>query len=194
MKNLLLILFCLLFCPTVKAEVAWFDGTNPVTYQVDGKVDAVVQIALRMFCNDMELVTGHKTVESKNAVIRIVQGKGLDDGFRISVTDGQVVIEGHNARGTAYGLLELSRMAGVSPWVWWGDVRPYSLHRLSLPEYLLNCVGKSFAETIFFQSSATVPVQLGSPLETNIAEDHVVFTGTVERTMRPEPVHVPPKA
>lgn len=129
-----MILFCLLCCPTVKAEVAWFDGTNPVTYQVDGKVDAVVQIALRMFCNDMELVTGHKTVESKNAVIRIVQGKGLDDGFRISVTDGQVVIEGHNARGTAYGLLELSRMAGVSPWVWWGDVRPYSLHRLSLPE------------------------------------------------------------
>ena len=76
MKNLLLILFCLLCCPTVKAEVAWFDGTTPVTYQVDGKVDAVVQIALRMFCNDMELVTGHKTVESKNAVIRIIQGKG----------------------------------------------------------------------------------------------------------------------
>ena len=129
-----MILFSLLCCPAVMAEVVWFDGTNPVTYQVEGKVDAVVQIALRMFCNDMELVTGHKTVESKNAVIRIVQGKGLDDGFRISVTDGQVVIEGHNARGTAYGLLELSRMAGVSPWVWWGDVRPYSLHRLSLPE------------------------------------------------------------
>ena len=134
MKNLLLILFCLICCPTVKAEVAWFDGTTPVTYQVDGKVDAVVQIALRMFCDDMQLVTGRKTVKSKNAVIRIVQGKGADDGFRISVKDGQVVVEGHNARGTAYGLLELSRMAGVSPWVWWGDVRPHSRNRLSLPE------------------------------------------------------------
>ena len=135
MKNLLLILFSLLCCPAVKAEVVWFDGTNPVTYQVEGKVDAVVQIALRMFCDDMELVTGHKTVESKNAVIRIVQGKGSDDGFRIFVKDGQVVVEGHNARGTAYGVMELSRMAGVSPWVWWGDVRPHSRSLpLSLPD------------------------------------------------------------
>ena len=63
-----MILFCLLCCPTVKAEVAWFDGTNPVTYQVDGKVDAVVQIALRMFCNDMELVTMPLSVSSREKV------------------------------------------------------------------------------------------------------------------------------
>ena len=111
-------------CLSDRAELVWFDGTNPVTYQVSGKTDAVVQMALRMFCDDMEQVTGHKAVESKNAVIRVVQGKGSDDGFRIFVEDGQVVVEGHNARGTAYGLLELSRMAGVSPWTWWGDVVP----------------------------------------------------------------------
>jgi len=156
-------LLSLLCCLTAKADVVWFDGTNPVTYQVylagasdqgrAGKVDAVVQMALRMFCGDMELVTGSGAVRlmnnekgtknaekgSKNngrrcATIRIVQGKGSDDGFRIFVKDGQVVVEGHNARGTAYGVLELSRMAGVSPWVWWGDVRPNSLNRLSLPE------------------------------------------------------------
>ena len=114
--------------------VVWFDGMSPVSYQVKGKVDAVVQMALRMFCDDMQQVTGYQAVESKNAVIQIVQGKGSDDGFRIFVKDGKVVVEGHNARGTAYGLLELSRMAGVSPWVWWGDVRPCRLHRLSLPE------------------------------------------------------------
>jgi hypothetical protein len=105
-----------------------------VTYQVQGKVSPVVQMALRMFSDDMELVTGHKAVAAKHAVIRIVQGKGTDDGFRLSVQNGQVVIEGHNARGTAYGLLELSRIAGVTPWVWWGDVRPHSSARLSLPE------------------------------------------------------------
>ena len=134
MERKLLTLLLTLCCLTIKADVVLFDGTNPVTYQVDNKVDAVVQIALRMFCDDMELVTGHKTVESRNAVIRIVQGKGSDDGFRIFVKDGQLVVDGHNARGTAYGVLELSRMAGVSPWVWWGDVRPDSLHRLSLPD------------------------------------------------------------
>ena len=47
--------------------------------------------------------------------------------------DGIWVV-GSNGRGTAYGLLELSRMAGVSPWVWWGDVVPEKKSRLELPE------------------------------------------------------------
>ena len=37
-----------------------------------------------------------------------------------------VVIAGSNMRGTAYGLFELSKMAGVSPWVWWADATPAS--------------------------------------------------------------------
>ena len=115
-------------------SVVWFDSTHPVSYSVEGKVSPVVRQALRLFEDDMELVTGKKAVASKNAVIRIVQGKGSDDGFCISVKDGKIVVEGHNARGAAYGLLQLSRMAGVSPWVWWGDVRPQSQNKLSLPE------------------------------------------------------------
>jgi hypothetical protein len=35
-----------------------------------------------------------------------------------------LVVAGSDRRGTAYGLFELSRMAGVSPWVWWADVLP----------------------------------------------------------------------
>ena len=35
-----------------------------------------------------------------------------------------LVIAGSDRRGTAYGLFELSQMAGVSPWVWWADVTP----------------------------------------------------------------------
>ena len=115
------------------ADVVWYDGQHPVTYQVQGKLSPVAQQALRMFSDDMELVTGHKAVVAKTAPIRIVQGKGTDDGFRLSVQNGQVVVEGHNARGTAYGILELSRLAGVTPWVWWGDVRPHSRSSLSLP-------------------------------------------------------------
>ena len=133
-KSILLLMLLSATC-TAKADVVWFDGTNPVSYQVVGKTDVVVRMALEMFSDDMEQVTGRRPVASRNASIRIVQGKGLDDGFRLSVSDGQVVIEGHNARGTAYGLLELSRMAGVSPWVWWGDVRPQKRNDpLSLPD------------------------------------------------------------
>lgn len=35
-----------------------------------------------------------------------------------------LVIAGSTPRGTAYGLFELSRRAGVSPFVWWADVTP----------------------------------------------------------------------
>ena len=33
-----------------------------------------------------------------------------------------LVITGSDARGTAFGVLELSKQAGVSPWYWWADV------------------------------------------------------------------------
>jgi len=133
-RQLLTFFFFYVVCAVVTAsDVVWFDGQHPVSYQVAGKVDPVVKIALQMFTSDMEMVTGMKPVASKSATIRIVQGKGSDDGFRISVNkQGQILIEGHNGRGAAYGLLELSRMAGVSPWVWWGDVVPKRQSRLSL--------------------------------------------------------------
>lgn len=33
-------------------------------------------------------------------------------------------IAGSDRRGTAFGIFELSKMMGVSPWVWWADVLP----------------------------------------------------------------------
>lgn len=41
-----------------------------------------------------------------------------------------LVIAGSDRRGTAYGVYELSKRIGVSPWYWWADVTP--LHRESL--------------------------------------------------------------
>ncbi|MBQ9285373.1 MAG: glycosyl hydrolase 115 family protein [Bacteroidaceae bacterium] len=35
-----------------------------------------------------------------------------------------LVIAGSTPRGTAYGAFELSRLMGVSPWIWWADVPP----------------------------------------------------------------------
>jgi len=123
----------LLTSQKLAASVSWYDGVHPVTYQVIGKVDPVVKMAIGMFTDDMLLVTGKRAVPAEQASIRIVQGKGIDDGFRLSVTSGgQILVEGHNGRGTAYGLLELSRMAGVSPWVWWGDVVPEKKQRLTI--------------------------------------------------------------
>ena len=35
-----------------------------------------------------------------------------------------LVVAGSDRRGTAYGLFELSRRLGISPWTWWADVPP----------------------------------------------------------------------
>ncbi|MEI6948163.1 glycosyl hydrolase 115 family protein [Paraflavisolibacter sp. H34] len=55
--------------------------------------------------------------------------KGKWEGYRIQVVkapfkgvDQALVVAGSDRRGAAYGLLELSRQMGVSPWYWWADV------------------------------------------------------------------------
>lgn len=36
----------------------------------------------------------------------------------------KLLIAGSDTRGAAYGILELSRSMGISPWIWWTDVIP----------------------------------------------------------------------
>lgn len=54
--------------------------------------------------------------------------KGKWEAFKIMpVQVGRVhylLVGGSDPRGTAYGVLELSRRLGVSPWVWWADAKP----------------------------------------------------------------------
>lgn len=137
------------------ADVVWYDGNRPVGYCLEGKAASVVSIALDMFSSDMELVTGQAAVAVKDATIRIVEldkapvstqkklrqmGVPVDslqslmDAFFIAPVKDNIWVVGNNGRGTAYGILELSRMAGVSPWVWWGDVRPFTRSRLVMPD------------------------------------------------------------
>ena len=132
MKKLLWLL--LLLPSVVHAEVVWFDGRNPISYSIPKKVEPVVKVALDMWKDDMRQVTGMAPVQSTKGTIKVVAGKGVADGFRIYVKGGQIIVEGNNGRGMAYGLLELSRMAGVSPWIWWGDVVPEKRARLSMSE------------------------------------------------------------
>ena len=131
----IIISLLLMFSANVRAkDVVWFDGYNPITYSVEKDVEPVVKMALDMFCDDMRQVTGVTPVKTKKATIHIIQGKGKNDGFRITVKNGQIILRGDNARGTAYAILELSRMAGVSPWIWWGDVVPEKKRLLTLPD------------------------------------------------------------
>jgi hypothetical protein len=132
MRKSALVLALMLLSLSAMAQVVWFDGKHPITYSVPKQVEPVVQIALDMWKGDMRQVTGLTPIASARPAVRVVQGRGVDDGFRIYVKDGQIVVEGNNGRGMAYGLLELSRMAGVSPWIWWGDVVPERKDRLTI--------------------------------------------------------------
>lgn len=157
MKKKALLLFIFVACSLIASSAAdfvWYDGTSAVSYCITGKHSPVVDIALNLFKSDLESVTGKTPVAVRTgAKIRLVQydkasqkeRKALEkrheklqnfanrsDAFFITVDDDALLVVGSNGRGTAYGLLELSRMAGVSPWVWWGDIVPEKRNRLAI--------------------------------------------------------------
>lgn len=134
--------------------IDWYYGGH-VTYDVQKKHDAVVEKAIDLFGSDMKAVTGKAVRQASNADVEIFQlntasNKELKameslkvpfmqfitkkDAFWLGVRGGKIIIAGSNGCGTAYGLLELSRMAGVSPWVWWGDVKPAQRNRLTIDD------------------------------------------------------------
>ena len=50
---------------------------------------------------------------------------GKKQAFLLTVLpDGKLLVAGSDQHGTAYGIMELSRLLGVSPWEWWADVIP----------------------------------------------------------------------
>ncbi len=53
--------------------------------------------------------------------------------------DRALVVIGSDRRATAYGILELSRMMGVSPWKWWADVTPMKQN-----DVILNIENKTY--------------------------------------------------
>lgn len=99
-----------------------------------------VKIAIRNLQTDMQNVLGKTPalVEKEGGAATILVGtigknkaidalklaglKGKREKFIITTTpEGQVVIAGSDKRGTIYGVYELSRQLGISPWYWWAD-------------------------------------------------------------------------
>jgi len=62
-------------------------------------------------------------------MINIDETRGTWDGYHLQAIDKPLdgidhalVIAGGNRRGAAFGVFELSKQLGVSPWYWWADV------------------------------------------------------------------------
>lgn len=75
----------------------------------------------------------------KEHKIKVEAIKGKWEGYSIQLVQNPtsrikqaLVISGSDRRGTAFGVFELSRMIGVSPWTWWADARPKKSKQLIL--------------------------------------------------------------
>ena len=157
MRGIFLVMLCIAAMAQAAAKddvFSWYDGGPHISYSLSKSVSPVVTTAIQMWGEDMMDVTGAKLKkEGNDAKVRIVQmdkdkaaekslkAAGIDvetlkrrkDAFCIKVTGNQLIVAGGNGRGTAYGILELSRMAGVSPWKWWADEMPEKRKRLEVP-------------------------------------------------------------
>lgn len=115
-----------------------------VTIDLDPADLKGVSIAARNLATDIGKVCGAEATVGRHADAKIVVGtighsagidrlaslgvinakdlKGKCEKYIITTTGNQVVIAGSDRRGTIYGIYELSRQIGVSPWYWWADV------------------------------------------------------------------------
>ena len=119
-----------------------FDLSEAVIY-VDKEDFTVVKKAAELLSSDIEKVTGkkvtvvHSPVKGNQIVIGSAErSAGIRDlvrsgqlrpvkaweEYHIKALKNQLVITGSDRRGTAFGVFEVSRQIGVSPWYWWADV------------------------------------------------------------------------
>lgn len=108
----------------------------------DNVEEKVVQTALKLFIRDYQSVfSASAAVDARQGnIIVATVGKspllkavsadvsalaGKKQAFLLQVLpDGKLLVAGSDPHGTAYGIMELSRLIGVSPWEWWADVTP----------------------------------------------------------------------
>ena len=113
-----------------------------VTVACDNTEEKVVQTALQLFARDYETVFSAPATISVNhggiivgtvdkspliaaTGVDISDLKSKNQAFLISaLPGGRLLVAGSDSHGTAYGIMELSRLIGVSPWEWWADVTP----------------------------------------------------------------------
>ena len=151
-KKLLVFLFILTACIKCQAQLLTISKTNFDVLQASIVVDendfALVNKAAVFLQQDIEAVTGKKipilhTINkdaknniiigsvancsflkslypSKNSALGSIKNKW--EAYHIETIKNNLIIAGSDRRGVAFGVLELSKQMGVSPWYWWADV------------------------------------------------------------------------
>lgn len=135
---LILVLFNFGMNITSVAGFSFSRQDRALTIYVPDSCAQVVREAVKMFCDDYHMVFGSRPTRVTDRDADIIIGTTNDgrwEAFELATGDNnRLYVLGSDARGTAYGVLELSRLIGVSPWVWWADVPPQALTDYSLPD------------------------------------------------------------
>lgn len=108
----------------LQADVARVSGVRPQLRTTSASVAGKVVLLAGTF--------GRSTLIDRLVSERKLDSQGIAgrwEAFVIEVianpwpnVDRAIVIAGSDARGTIYGLYEISQQIGVSPWYWWADV------------------------------------------------------------------------
>ena len=119
---------------------------------VEKNEEKVVHLAIDLLKRDVKSVLDAELTTSKLQDAHVIIGtigqssllknytkelssiEGHHEAFLLKVLkDGRLLVAGSDKRGTAYGVLELSRLLGVSPWEWWADATPGKREVFHLP-------------------------------------------------------------
>lgn len=124
-------------------------SSQKIDISVEKTEECIVKNALRLLEHDLlSVLDATVNINDKGNIIIGTLGKSnlvefLDidfscirnksQAFVISVMpDNKLAIVGSDGHGTAYGIMEFSRLLGVSPWEWWADVTPRKKANFSL--------------------------------------------------------------
>ena len=158
------ILFLALLIGTAEAKKGFrILSGEPVTVACDRSEEKVVHTALQLLERDWQnvfsaaLIIDYKVgdvVVGTLGTSSLLSATGVDfsslkgkhQAFLLTVLpDGRLLIAGSDKRGTAYGVIELTRLIGVSPWEWWADAIPEKKESFSLPQIYWNQKAPSVA-------------------------------------------------
>ena len=150
-KTILALLLLLSYIHQLKAQLITNSKTDQAfavskaLIYVDSNDDALVQKAAQLLQEDIERVTGKKiaivhsiadkekkyiiigTKDKSKVASLLLRAKKITvatiwEAYSIKTISEGLAIIGNDRRGTAYGVFELSKQLGVSPWYWWADV------------------------------------------------------------------------
>lgn len=130
---------------TDAADIIVADNEAEVVHEIastlQGDILSVTgkKLAIKNEINDAKLPIIVGTVGISSFITELVNSgkidvssvKGKWEAYGLKVVDNPIegvsqalVVYGSQSRSTAYAMLEVSSLCGVSPWVWWADVTP----------------------------------------------------------------------